>query len=237
MSAPPPICTGYLTKLGHLIKSWKKRYFILEMGRLKYYEKQSSDSSFLGIKQKGCMVLTNVQLQESEQENEKDSDIINQIYLIHIDSGKDLLLAADDYRDAQRWKEALREHILFATIHSDMAYTENDTIEDEKLKMRRASQALLLSNASVDSTSGLNNGLLSGPSNGLLPQENRLSNDKDSADLSLVSSQNLIGNDKITVKPTPGFVIKTRRESGMKVRFNPILFFHYISFQLIISII
>lgn len=208
MSSPPSICTGYLTKLGHVIKSWKKRYFVLEMGRLTYYEKQSNkDIPPYGINQKGCLVLTNVQLQESDQDNDKNNEGLNQIYLVHIDTGKDLLLSADDYSEAQRWKEALRSHILFATIHSDMAFTDRDTLNDEKAKMRRASQ-MVMSSTSID------NG------NSLLLTENRISNDKESPDLSILSAQNNIQSEKITVKPTPGFVIKTRRESGIKVFVN-----------------
>eukprot|EP01038_Epipyxis_sp_PR26KG_P012427 gene12427-16671_t len=34
----PDICKGYLKKQGHVIKSWKKRFFILNCGVLKYYD-------------------------------------------------------------------------------------------------------------------------------------------------------------------------------------------------------
>jgi hypothetical protein len=197
-ASPPPICLGYLTKLGHLMKSWRKRFFVLEMGRLTYFEKPSGkDTSPYGVNQKGCMVLTNVQLQESDQESERNSDVLNQIYLVNEDSGKDLLLSAADYQDAQRWKEALQAHILFATVHSDMAYTDRDTDVEEKAKMRRAS-ALVSADARP-------------------PSLDRLSGEKDSPDLPPIVPQIIGSAEKITVKPTAGFVIKTRRENGTKV--------------------
>lgn len=180
------------------MKSWRKRFFVLEMGRLTYFEKPSGkDASPYGVNQKGCMVLTNVQLQESDQDSERNSDMLNQIYLVNIDSGKDLLLSAADYQDAQRWKEALQAHILFATVHADMAYTDRDTDVEEKAKFRRASA--LMSTERPPS------------------QDLRLSGEKDSSDLISPIPQIIGSAEKITVKPNAGFVIKTRRETGTKV--------------------
>jgi hypothetical protein len=211
MSIAPPVCLGYLTKLGHMVKSWKKRYFVLEMGRLTYFEKAviAKDTSSpslsppYGVNQKGCMVLTNVQLQESDQEDDRNpSNVMNQIYLVHMDTGKDLLLSAPDYQDAQRWKEALQAHILFATIHADLAYAERDSMTEEIKKTRRASMivpapapvAEFRSNS--DPSAEKDPGEAAGMTNALEP------------------------GDKITIKPTAGFVIKTRREGGMKVFIN-----------------
>lgn len=199
-ASPPPICLGYLLKLGHLMKNWRKRFFVLEMGRLTYFEKPSGkDAPPYGVNQKGCMVLTNVQLQESDQESERNSNVLNQIYLVNEDSGKDLLLSASDYQDAQRWKEALQAHILFATVHSDMAYTDRDTDVEEKAKMRRASA--LVSPAAEARPSSFD----------------RLSGERDAPDFPPIVPQIIGSAEKITVKPTPGFVIKTRRENGTKV--------------------
>lgn len=189
------------------MKSWRKRFFVLEMGRLTYFEKPSGkDASPYGVNQKGCMVLTNVQLQESDQDAERNSDILNQIYLVNVDNGKDLLLSASDYQDAQRWKDALQAHILFATVHSDMAYTDRDTDVEEKAKFRRAS-ALLTPNSGDRSQS----------------QDIRLSGEKDSPDAIPLVPQIIGSAEKITIKPNAGFVIKTRRETGTKVSFLIVL--------------
>jgi hypothetical protein len=40
----PPLKTGDLWKLGHKLKTWKKRYFVLESGVLKYYACRDSTS-------------------------------------------------------------------------------------------------------------------------------------------------------------------------------------------------
>jgi hypothetical protein len=200
-ASPPPICLGHLTKLGHVLKNWKKRFFVLEMGRLTYFEKPSGkDVPPYGVSQKGCMVLTNVQLQESVQEGERNSEVLNQIYLVHEDSGKDLLLSAADYQDAQRWKDALQAHILFATVHSDMTYSDRDTEVEEKAKLRRASL--------LQTTDGRTSS-----------HDIRLSGEKDPSEQALIIPQIIGSAEKITVRPTAGFVIKTRRESGIKV--NP----------------
>lgn len=35
----PAIYMGYLTKRGHFVRNWKRRYFVLDAGVLKYYSK------------------------------------------------------------------------------------------------------------------------------------------------------------------------------------------------------
>jgi hypothetical protein len=35
---------GFMRKQGHLVKTWQRRYFVLDMGILKYYEKCSNEA-------------------------------------------------------------------------------------------------------------------------------------------------------------------------------------------------
>jgi hypothetical protein len=53
---PPAIVKGWLRKEGQSFKSWKKRYFVLNLGEIVYYEKPSSNPPF-GEKSKGKLAL------------------------------------------------------------------------------------------------------------------------------------------------------------------------------------
>lgn len=47
-SPPPQVKKGWLKKLGRngLVKTWKRRYFVLMAGNLKFYQKQKNDFPF-----------------------------------------------------------------------------------------------------------------------------------------------------------------------------------------------
>ena len=47
---PPKKC-GYLYKQGHIIKNWKRRFFILDRGILYYYSHVGHDN--IGVNEKG----------------------------------------------------------------------------------------------------------------------------------------------------------------------------------------
>jgi hypothetical protein len=36
------VCVGHFTKRGHFRKNWKTRFFVLELGRLSYFEKAAA---------------------------------------------------------------------------------------------------------------------------------------------------------------------------------------------------
>lgn len=48
----PTVVMGYLMKQGHFVKNWKKRFFVVERGVLRYYEKEQENHPY-GINLKG----------------------------------------------------------------------------------------------------------------------------------------------------------------------------------------
>lgn len=52
----PPMLTGWLEKQGRIVKNWKKRFFVLDSGYLRYYDKSFSSAPF-GKDLKGSVVL------------------------------------------------------------------------------------------------------------------------------------------------------------------------------------
>jgi hypothetical protein len=53
----PPRCYGFMRKQGSRIKSWKRRFFVLSYGKLKYYEFNGLDQSGSGEKELGAVDL------------------------------------------------------------------------------------------------------------------------------------------------------------------------------------
>lgn len=53
LSRLPEIVCGWLKKQGQMIKSWKKRYFVLAYGELKYFENNPSAEGKSGEKPLG----------------------------------------------------------------------------------------------------------------------------------------------------------------------------------------
>lgn len=74
MNAAPPIKCGWLTKYsrgrGTLIRNWKRRYFVLELGILKYYEKKlPSEEPPYGESLKGEVKLQGANAEIDEKAN------------------------------------------------------------------------------------------------------------------------------------------------------------------------
>jgi len=105
-NAVPPEHTGFMTKQGHIIRNWKKRFFVVSEGVLSYYVDEDRKDL------KGEMPLKNKDL---------TSDATR--LLITMTPGapadgsgaqKDLLMEATSPQDAAVWAEALSNHIKFA---------------------------------------------------------------------------------------------------------------------------
>ena len=54
----PPKRMGFLWKEGHKVRSWKRRYFVLDGGHLDYYESEYTHTAALGtIALRGARML------------------------------------------------------------------------------------------------------------------------------------------------------------------------------------
>ncbi|KAI9923122.1 hypothetical protein PsorP6_001652 [Peronosclerospora sorghi] len=91
-------CTGWLTKQGRTVKSWKRRFWTLHGTTLSYYKSE-----------RGALVRTvdvvNVQTHVS----------IPHGLLVSTRSGRDLVLQADSTHERARWVQALRDAVASTT--------------------------------------------------------------------------------------------------------------------------
>jgi hypothetical protein len=117
MAAEPEIWGGNIIKHSHGgLKGWKKRYFLLESGRLFYYDKISNPKQ---IKPPGNMkpLATNSLYQVLIQfiENADVSEASrHRIYLTNTDGNLDLTLGYHSLSEALEWKEHFQKHIDYA---------------------------------------------------------------------------------------------------------------------------
>jgi hypothetical protein len=102
----PQIKKGMVLKEGHIVRNWKNRYFVLEKGKLTYYESQSSEYPF-GVGKKGDLSLKGVTLVCSKSMislNTKN------------EAGKEVLALNLDIKypnERDEWMEALKQHIEY----------------------------------------------------------------------------------------------------------------------------
>mmetsp|Transcript_10010 Transcript_10010/g.15122 ORF Transcript_10010/g.15122 Transcript_10010/m.15122 type:complete len:607 (-) Transcript_10010:236-2056(-) len=121
----PPMHRGWLRKEGHMVRSWKERYFVLIAGDLSYYEKPIDIPPY-GVKRKGGVSLIGAGVERggrgSRDSHERASSIssrshsgvFNRIYL-YAPEGKDLKLEAQDEHQCDEWYQALSAHIAYAS--------------------------------------------------------------------------------------------------------------------------
>ena len=97
---------GWLSKEGHVVKSWKSRYFVMENGILIYYVNPQLDPPY-GVTEKGKLYLHEYFLIKGFTGKENRS-----IMLSHRDNAtKDLLLEADTTLIRDDWEKSLTLHI------------------------------------------------------------------------------------------------------------------------------
>lgn len=214
----PPLVTGYLKKQGHVVRNWKRRFFVLEQGRLTYFEKTSGkEQPPYGINPKGCLVVGGMELQEPEEPTEEDR---TKIYLIDVNTGKDLLVSAASESEASMWKEALYKHISFAQYNPSLVLQPGDDLNDDESR-RVAAIGVNGETLPIRSISKLWNAeeiVAQRPSVTPISSAGVEGDFSRSNTTTSISSGGYPG--KLTVTPEPGFVLKTRRDGGMKVFIN-----------------
>eukprot|EP01080_Neovahlkampfia_damariscottae_P009639 gene9639-1843_t len=91
---------GFLTKRGSHWKTWKKRFFILENGKLKYFksEKDKKEAGFLVIDDKSTVEI----IEESDYKNTFKITTGNRVLDVYAESESDMV----------QWIFALRANIL-----------------------------------------------------------------------------------------------------------------------------
>jgi hypothetical protein len=105
VSAAPAREVGWLKKEGRgMIKSVTNRYFVLDEGVLRYYEKSSAQPPY-GIGEKGQVSIRGAAVEKKDK---------FKIYLISSGGGeRNLMLQCPDGAECTRWTTALSSHIAF----------------------------------------------------------------------------------------------------------------------------
>ena len=96
----PPSKTGRIVKRGHIFRTWRERYFVLEKGVVTYYaderkKNQKGQVNIQGYRVGGHKKLNSFELYLSPEES----------------GGKDLVLSFDDVAEKDEWRNAFESHI------------------------------------------------------------------------------------------------------------------------------
>ena len=90
---------GYLTKLGKVVKSWKKRWFVLNGSQLSYYDKP-------GKKQLGSIDMSKVIQVELNDDPKRENS-----FKIIIPNTRTYVIIADSKQECLDWVNALNRII------------------------------------------------------------------------------------------------------------------------------
>ncbi len=117
---PPPELSGWIKKRARsaVFANWKKRYAIVKLGKIIYYEKYNLKTG--PTNPKGEMTLTGALVLSSEESGEAS----NRIFISGSQSEKDLLLECSDQSTAKEWIRVISLHCSFATENPDSVDSE-----------------------------------------------------------------------------------------------------------------
>lgn len=111
----PPSKTGFLKKTGHFMSTVHRRFFVLDMGVISYFEKEDPAAVGKGVNLKGQMHLSGANAEWSAggltlniTNNSKD------VKTVAARVKSDLLLTAEKLQEAQEWRDSVADHIVFA---------------------------------------------------------------------------------------------------------------------------
>jgi len=116
--AKPEKVTGWLNKQSRgqsvfSLTNWKKRHFVLDDAKLKYFEKEEFDIA-TATTLKGEIALIDMKVHETPDKfcSGKTGKLIALVKEAGIDDLQ-LLVESDSVEDAVRWTEAIRHHIRY----------------------------------------------------------------------------------------------------------------------------
>lgn len=121
----PDMKTGWLQKQGHMVKNWKRRFFVLNYGVLAYYE-QDSVANHRGVAEapkgkvnlKGA-TITVVTPDEVSERGKKAAEVSDLRLCVADVSGVKLYLQGKSRDEKKEWFDALRRHVLYANEYND----------------------------------------------------------------------------------------------------------------------
>lgn len=188
----PVTHTGYLRKLGQKIKNWKRRFFVIELGRLTYFEKDDgSEEPPYGINMKGAVTLEGYEVEDGPGNN--------MLRLTHATEKRELTIEAEEGKeDVEFWRSLFESHILFCNENPTLFLQVGATFQEDEAK--RAAAALKFRGR--DRASSLAN-----------------MQDTHGGESSTENAGALVSAPE-PIQLNPGFVIKSKRVNGQKVFIN-----------------
>jgi len=107
-TAPQVQTRGFLTKRGAIIKSWKRRYFILKNRSLSYYETPDAAEAIKGIPMSHNVT---VELLDIGDPRHKSLAPPTPHCIVVISEGRSYFLCADDGKQAEMWTAGIKQHL------------------------------------------------------------------------------------------------------------------------------
>eukprot|EP00981_Chlorochromonas_danica_P006171 scaffold1302_cov165-Ochromonas_danica.AAC.5 len=112
----PDVKQGWLKKQGHVVKNWKRRFFILSQGLLNYYENNGQDTNGLPEIPKGSIKLSSctVSIVVNDEYNKPIPPTEQMFQVVDEIQGNKLLMKAENETQKKEWLDAIRKHIEYA---------------------------------------------------------------------------------------------------------------------------
>jgi len=98
--------SGYLVKLGGIVKNWKRRYCVLKGGLLRYYKDETS------LQPQGTVILERARVAEPGPDVDKPHAFLVVAPL------RSWVFVCEDDNEKKAWMEAIQKQCDFATQHS-----------------------------------------------------------------------------------------------------------------------
>lgn len=110
-NTPPEMMKGWGTKLGHIWKTWKRRFFVLESDdgstTIRYYAEEASSPPY-GSDMKGEINIRGYKVEIQNHESGTG------VYLSgKNEDDKDLLIIIDGAQEREAWKTAITNHVAY----------------------------------------------------------------------------------------------------------------------------
>lgn len=193
----PVTHTGFLKKRGQRIKTWKKRYVVLELGRLSYFEKSTgTEEPPYGIGLKGSLSLRGY----SVEDGPKDSMLM----LTHKTDKREMLIEVENGPDdAANWRALLEHHIKFCNDNPTLGLRVDASFLDDE-----ANRAVVANKFRED---------IKNRESSIVPFS---SDEKADVDGSADDQRPVVMSAPVPFRLNPGFVIKSKRLDGRKVFVN-----------------
>mmetsp|Transcript_24722 Transcript_24722/g.41804 ORF Transcript_24722/g.41804 Transcript_24722/m.41804 type:complete len:623 (+) Transcript_24722:84-1952(+) len=189
-SKVPLSYTGFLKKRGQRIKTWKRRYVALELGRLSYFEKSNgTEEPPYGIGLKGSLSLLGYKVEDGPKDD--------MLLLVHHSDKREMLIEVENGADdAANWRALLEHHIQYSNANPTFCLQIEASFQEDE-----AMRAIVANKFAHDIRSSLATPLVD--------------EKMDSGD-----DQRAVMSAPVPFKLNPGFVIKSKRMDGMKIFVN-----------------